>query len=137
MFIVAIDIVKRPLCRLFNFIFEHGIMLWSRSIIAPLHTNVDREDVNNYRGIEIVSNLGKTMSTIFNPRLLTWAEYNILCLDQFGFRKETTDCISVLQSILTKILAIREKLCSAFIDFKEVSDKVIYICFGCNYLHVE
>ena len=52
-------------------------------------------DVNNYRGITIISVFAKLFSTILNNQLMKWAENcDVLQACQFGFRENcsTIDC---------------------------------------------
>ena len=54
----------------------------------PLHKKGDINKVENYRGITLLSTLGKLFSRILNNRLTDWAEeYHIYVEAQAGFRK--------------------------------------------------
>ena len=46
--------------------------------------------------------------------------------NQFGFQKgkSTTDCIFILQSIISKVLDSKQKLHCVFIDFEKAFDKI-------------
>ena len=61
---------------LFNKIFdlEYFPGSWSEGFIVPLHKKGSQDDVNNYRGITLLSTLGKLYTSILNNRLKTWAE---------------------------------------------------------------
>jgi hypothetical protein len=94
----AIDVITQPLCNLFYFVYDNGVypVAWSNCIVVPVPKKSDTTEAGNYRGIAITSNLGKIFSIVLNSRLLKWAENtNILCDNQFGFRKNrsTVDCI--------------------------------------------
>ena len=68
------------LLRLFNFIFECGVFpdAWSDGLLIPLHKKGSFCEVNNFRGITLLSVLGKLFTCIMNNRLNTWAEhYNL------------------------------------------------------------
>ena len=79
--------------RLFNVILDTGY--WSVGIIKPLYKNTGaRDNPNNYRGITILSCLGKLFSIFFNSRLTRFVEVNqIIGSEQAGFRSgfSTTD----------------------------------------------
>lgn len=82
-------------------------------------------DVNNYRGITLVSVSGKLFSHILNNRLIQWSEsLDKLNESQFGFRpgKSTSDCVFILHSIVSNILDNGEKLYTAFVDFRKAFD---------------
>jgi len=61
---------------LFNRIFEIGYFLeqWSEGLIVPIHKKGSLSEVDNFRGITLLSVLGKLFTNIINKRLCTWAE---------------------------------------------------------------
>ena len=96
---------KETLCPyfhiLFNKIFLSGYFpeSWSAGEIIPLHKKGDKNNVDNYRSITLLSTLGKLFSRILNNRLSTWAEtYSVYIEAQAGFREHmsTTDNSFVL-----------------------------------------
>jgi hypothetical protein len=63
--------------------------------------------VGNYRGISLVSHIGKLFTSTINTRLMKWSEDNSVLTDaQFGFRPgyDTHDAIFALHSIISKSL---------------------------------
>ena len=128
-FIESADILSGHLVDLFNAILNSGFFpsQWSEGIIVPLFKKNDPNDVNNYRGITLVSCFSKIFTGILNNRLKNWAENNSIISDsQFGFRKgrSTTDACFVLNAIIQKILNEKGRLYCAFIDFKKAFDSV-------------
>lgn len=86
---------------LFNRIYELGYFpdSWSEGFVVPLHKKGSLNDVNNYRGITLLSTLGKLFTRVLNNRLCTWAEnYGVYIEAQAGFRTGmgTTDNVFVL-----------------------------------------
>ena len=72
---------------------------WSKGLIFPLFKggNDARMDTGKYRGITLLSILGKTYTIILNERLSRWVEQNKILLDeQAGFRKENLQLINCL-----------------------------------------
>ena len=63
------------LCTLFNTVFRSGHFprSWADGYIIPLHKTGSVNDVNNYRGITLLSCLGKRFTQILNNRLTIWA----------------------------------------------------------------
>ena len=76
-------------------------------LIVPLHKKNDCNDVNNYRGIILISCFAKIFTGIINKRFADWVENNTVISDaQFGFRKgrSTIDAIFVLNAIISKFI---------------------------------
>ena len=112
---------------LFNKIFDSGIFpdAWGEGYIVPIHK---KGSVENYRGITLLSVIGKLFTNILNTRLNDWAEtYHVYVEAQAGFRKGmgTLDNIFVLHSLITHCLNNNKKLYSAFIDFRKAFDFVV------------
>lgn len=82
----------------------------------------------NYRGITLLSVLGKLFTRVLNNRLVTWAEeFRIYIEAQGGFRpgRGTVDNIYVLDCIVNSFLSEGKSLYSAFIDFSKAFDYVV------------
>ena len=97
---------KKLLVKLFNVILKTGIIPkdWCISFISPIYKNKGKkDDPNNYRGISIISCLGKLFSALINERLTKFADINeIIGEEQAGFRAgySTQDHIFTLHSII-------------------------------------
>jgi len=69
-----------------------------------------------------MSVIAKLYSIILNYRLLSWTDNShVFDANQFGFqaRKSTTDCFKI-QSIISKILSIGNKLYRAFVHYRKI-----------------
>lgn len=98
-----------------------------RIIIVPIFKKGDNSDPNNYRGINLISNLSKLFTSILNSRLLNWSFDNNAITDaQFGFKPNygTRDAIFALHSIITNTLSKGKRLYCAFIDFRKAFDSI-------------
>ena len=76
---------------------------WSDGLLVPIHKKGSLTSPNNYRGITLLSVLGKLFTRTVNNRLDKWAEeYSIYVEAQYGFRKgrSTTDCGFILHAII-------------------------------------
>ena len=101
---------------------------WSEGYIIPLHKKGDVNNVNNYRGITLLSVLGKLFTGIVNNRLTDWAEtYQIYIEAQAGFRKcmSTVDNVFVLHGLITHMLNGEKRFYCVFIDFSKAFDYVV------------
>ena len=129
-FIHGKHVLVPVLCNLFNKIFECGVFPeeWSEGYIIPLHKKGNLNDAENYRGITLLSALGKLFTRVVNNRLLEWSEkYFVLIEAQAGFRANmsTVDDIFVLHGLISHILNHGKKLYCAFIDFTKAFDYVV------------
>ena len=115
---------------LFNKLLQIGYFpsSWAEGYIVPLHKKGNRDDVNNYRGITLLSVLGKLFSRLLNNRLIEWAEtYQVYIEAQAGFRKSmsTVDNVFVLHGLITHMLNSGKQFYCAFIDFTKAFDYVV------------
>ena len=71
--------------------------------------------------------MAKIYSKLLVERLSKWTEkHNTLIDNQYGFQKgkSTVNCIFILQALITKTLANKKKLYTAFLDFEKMFDKI-------------
>ena len=117
------------LTRFFNSILVSGIFPdeWSVGIIMPLHKSGDRSNPDNYRGISLLSCIGKLFTSLLNARLRAFLDRNQgLGESQTGFRPgySTMDHIFSLHIIIKMFCARKKKLFAAFVDFRKAFDLV-------------
>ena len=124
--------IKSRLHVLFNKIFDTGYFpdIFGDGYIVPSHKKCSTENVEKYRGITLLSVVGKLFTSILNARLNSWAEqYHIYIKTQSGFRKGmcTVDNCFVLQSLISHCLNsnIFCKVFAAFVDIKKAFDYVV------------
>ena len=116
---------------LFNFIFDIGIFPdgWGEGVIVPLYKMGSMLNPTNYRGITLLSVLGKLFTRILNNRLDGWAEkYQIYIEAQNGFRRgrSTADSAFILSNIIDDFLAQGKKLYAYFVDYSKAFDYVVH-----------
>ena len=72
------DTLLPVLNKLFNLVLTSGMFptLWSGSRLKTLHKGGDRSDRNKYRGISIMSCLGKEFCAVLNNRLVLFLKKN-------------------------------------------------------------
>ena len=137
---------KHLLLKLFNVILKTGIIPtdWCISFISPIYKNKGKKsDPNNYRGISIISCLGKLFTALINERLTKFADQNeIIGEEQAGFRAgySTQDHIFTLHAIIETYLKQidskneKKKLYCAFIDYQKAFDLVDRSCLWAKLL---
>lgn len=98
---------------------------WTRGVIFPIYKDGDKRDPLNYRGITLLSIVGKVYAQIINDRLVKWSEkHKIIVEEQGGFRPRR-GCPDQLFT-LVEILRNRGKRGTycCFIDVKKAFDRV-------------
>src|SRR5215467_2870727 len=99
---------------------------WMQGVVFPLYKDGDDRDPMNYRGITLLSIVGKVYNRVLGNRLMSFAERGELGIveEPGGFRPErgTQDQIF----ILTEVLRARthRTTYAAFIDVKKAYDTV-------------
>jgi hypothetical protein len=125
----TVDIIMPHIVKLFNGILNGGTFptVWTEGIIVPLFKKGDANDVNNYRGITLLSCLGKVFTGVLCQRIEQWVVHNDKVSDaQFGFKKgySTTDAMFILHNLIVKYVGEKRKLYCAFVDFRKAFDSV-------------
>ena len=115
----------------FSRIFESGkiSLLWKRCNITPVPKSAmkDPHVPINYRGISLLSCVGKMYSSLLSDRILSYCELcNILVDEQNGFRKNRScnDHIFSLSSIIRNRLNNGKPTFAAFLEMEKAFDKV-------------
>ena len=92
-----------------------------------MHKKDDRSKAENYRGITLLSALGKLFTSILNDRLYHYmTKKGILKVEQGGFKKRhgTVDSIFTLKTLIDSFVKSepqkrRNLLFSYFVDFRK------------------
>ena len=127
---ILIETYPELVLKLFNKILDSGEIVpeWLVGMIVPIHKDGARLDPGNYRGITLMSCLGKLFLSVLNSRLLKYVlENNILSINQLGFVPEnrTSDAHIIINNLINKTChKYGRKLFSCFVDFKKAFDSV-------------
>jgi len=121
-FIHGKNVLVPYLLKLFNKMFdiEYFPESWSEGYVIPLLKKGSINNENNYRGITLLSTLGKLFTRVLNNRLMDWADkYSVYIEAQAGFRPNmgTVDNVFVLQGIITHVLNKGKQLVLCFHRF--------------------
>ena len=123
------DVLMPYLYKLFNTVFDKGYFpeKWTDGFIVPLHKKGSKAEVENYRGITLLSTFGKLFTRILNNRLNEWAEtYHVYIEAQAGFRRQMgTIGVLVLHGLIKHFINEGKRLYAAFIDFTKAFDYVV------------
>ena len=125
-----IEVKPDLLIVMFNKVITNNskIEQWSWALIVPIFRSGVKTNPNNYRGISILSCLGKPFTSILNQRLLKYViENNILSKEQLGFvaGNRTSDAHIILNNLLELYCHKRgKKIFSCFVEFRKAFDSI-------------
>ena len=110
-----------------NAVFKTGIFPenWSVGLLVPLYKKVSIRIPDNYRGITLLSALGKLFNRTLNNRLNEWAEKCGVYTEaqgEFRARHGTVDNIFILHSTISATINSMKTLYTAFIKFSQAFD---------------
>ena len=99
---------------------------WKDASIVPLFKKGDRKDCGNYRGISLLSIVGKILSRILLNRLNAHITPGVLPESQCGFRsgRSTIDMVFCLKQVQEKCTEQNMPLYVVFVDFSKAFDTV-------------
>ncbi|XP_052750861.1 uncharacterized protein LOC128200685 [Galleria mellonella] len=98
---------------------------WTKSTIILLHKKGDKNEINNYRPISLMSNLYKAFSKIILGRISKHLEEN-QPREQAGFRADysTIDHIHVVKQVIEKLNEYGQLYYMAFVDYNKAFDSL-------------
>ena len=119
--------MKHVLLELFNMLNRREIVPadWGKALVVNLYKDGDKTDAGNFRGISLISCLGKLYLSMWAKRLTDHLDQQ-LSDEQGGFRprRSTTDDALTLREAL--LYRYKEKLPTYlyFVDFRKAFDTV-------------
>lgn len=122
--------VVNLIVELFNLILRTGLVPaeWGTGLIIPIFKKKGSpQDANNYRGVTLLSCLGKLFTVCINVRLTKFADSkSIIGEEQAGFREgySTQDHIFVFNELIQIYLNQNKRLYCCFIDYKKAFDTI-------------
>lgn len=123
----CVSTLAAPLCGLFNMSLKLGIFpsVWKRSYVIPTFKKGDRTNVENYRGICLVSSIPKLLDSLVSKHL-SWHTNKIIMNEQHGFcrgKSTTTNLILLIRDILDAFHS-GAQLDAVYTDFSKAFDVV-------------
>ena len=117
------------LSKIFNECFTEGIFpdCLKTAQITPVYKKDSLIEIENYRPISLLSNIGKLIEKLLHERIYKFLEKeNLLYSKQFGFRKHhnTSHAIIALTESIRKSLKANEYSVGVFVDFQKAFDTV-------------
>ena len=117
--------------KLFNSILCTGFYpkQWKTGYIVPIFKSGSRSDPSDYRGIAIISCIGKLFNSLINIRLDNYLDkFKIISETQIGFQKRarTVDHMFILRTLIEKCFSDKKYLYTCFVDFRKAFDSVVH-----------
>lgn len=118
-----------PLTHIFQLCLANGIFpkLLKKSVVTPIFKAGEKNCVNNYRPISVLTGLSKILEKIINIRLMKYLEENRLLSDsQFGFRpkKSTSQAVHKLTNYISTNLDNGMHTIGIFLDLAKAFDTI-------------
>ncbi|XP_050563541.1 LINE-1 retrotransposable element ORF2 protein [Spodoptera frugiperda] len=100
---------------------------WAKSTIVLLHKKGDRDNIENYRPISLMSNLYKVFAKLILNRLTGLFDQQ-QPMEQAGFRAgfSTIDHMHVLKQLIEKSAEYGKALYIAFVDYSKAFDSIYH-----------
>ena len=117
-------------CKLFNLILQTALVpdIWCQGMIIPIYKNKGPQDnPDNYRGITLLSCLGKLFTACITERLANFMrDDSKMGYEQAGFRQEfsTLDHVFTLHAIIEYYKSKKGRLYCAFVDYSKAFDLI-------------
>lgn len=123
------DYIALPLTNIINLSFESSECPdhFKTAIVKPLYKGGDKELIENYRPISLISNLGKIFEKALKYRLVDYlTKSNLLSNRQFGFKQNTStqDAIAQLTNLIYKNIDNSDPTIAVFIDLAKAFDTI-------------
>jgi hypothetical protein len=123
------DVIVPYLTYIFNTCMENGIFpdAFKKSVLIPIHKSGNKNCLDNYRPISILTVFSKLFEKIINSRIYSFLEtHNILADSQYGFRRgrSTSDAVHDLTDFVVHKLDERKRCLTIFLDLKKAFDTV-------------
>ena len=98
---------------------------WRKAVIVPIHKKGDNQECKNYRGISLLSIVGKIFMKIIQTRLQKHHE-QFSREEQAGFRpgRGCADQIFSIRQLMEEKIRCGQRMVIVFIDFKSAFDNV-------------
>ena len=121
--------IIKPFVHIFNVSFQSGIFpdQMKRAKIKPLFKNGDKQNMQNYRPISVLSVFSKILEKLMYNRLLSFLkQHHILTETQHGFRenKSTETASQLFIESVQEALDDQRKVIGIFLDLSKAYDVI-------------
>ena len=121
------EVVIEWMADVFNLVWRVGVAPgdWKNAVVVPVHKKGSRLECANYRGISLMSIVGKVFARVLNERV-KMATVDKVMDEQGGFRtgRGCNDQIFAVKQIVEKTIEKDRKTYMAFVDLEKAYDNV-------------
>lgn len=121
------EVIIEKLIKLFNLCLEKEDIpgAWANAIVVLIYKKGDKESLENYRPISLLSQMYKLFARIITNRLTKKLDF-YQPKEQAGFRKDysTVEHLQTMKTVIEKVTEYNIPLWVAFIDYKKAFDTV-------------
>ena len=121
------EVVVEWLTEVFNMVWRIGVAPedWKNAVIVPVYKKGSRLDCSNYRGISLMSIVGKVFARVLNERVKEVTGDKVMD-EQGGFRSGRGCCdqIFAVKQMVKKTIEKDRKMYMAFVDLEKAYDNV-------------
>ena len=121
------EVVVVWMTKVFNMVWREGVASgdWRNAVIVPVYKKGSRLDCTNYRGISLMSIVGKVFARVLNERVKVLTGDKVMD-EQGGFRsgRGCIDQIFAVKQIVEKTIEKDKKVYMAFVDLEKAYDNV-------------
>jgi hypothetical protein len=98
---------------------------WAKGMIFPIHKEGDKRNPDNYRGISLLSIVGKVYTAILHARLSSWCEREGIIVEEQGGFRPGRGCVEQLYTLISVLTnRVGKKTYCCFIDLRKAYDRV-------------
>ena len=116
------EVVVEWMAEVFNMVWREGVAPgdWKNAVIVPVYKKGSRLDCTNYRGISLMSIVGKVFARVLNERVKVMTADKVMD-EQGGFRsgRGCSDQIFAVKQIVEKTIEKDRKMYMAFVDLEK------------------
>lgn len=108
----AANIITPFLVKFFNKCVRDGTYPDALKIahVTPIHKSGPTDNCSNYRPISLLNQINKIFEKLIYKRLYSFLEkFNVLSVNQYGFRKNVNTAMAIYDLIENKICSLDEK----------------------------
>ena len=125
----SINYISEPLTYVLNLSINSGIVPAQMKLarVVPLYKSGDKRLLSNYRPVSVLPVFSKFLDkAVYNRLIRFFDKYEILCNNQYGFRKKRSTSLALLHlhDKITSAIDERKHTVGIFLDLSKAFDAV-------------